>query len=145
MPYLKLTCPLIDVAKRENIARVLTDEVVRLNLSPYVPNDPLREHCTIHFTPYEPDGMAIGGVLMRDRPIADVTVEYSDWSLSRRKQRRIARALTKVLADLFEMQGEQDAINIRFHPYPPTDFAVGGMLLAERIPLIGRLMKRLRR
>ena len=71
---------------------------------------------------------------MRDRPVADVTVEYSDWSLSRRRQRRIARALTQTVAGLFGMQDQLDGVNIRFHLYPPSDFAVGGLLLSERIP-----------
>ncbi len=144
MPYLKLTCPAIDTLQRENIARMLTDEVVRLNINPHVPVDQLREHCTVHFTPYEPDGMAIGGVLMKDRPIADVTVEYSDWSLSTRKKRQITRSLTKILAQLFQMEHQLDGVNIRFHPYPPTNFAVGGRLLSERIPWVGRFMKRIR-
>jgi hypothetical protein len=50
-----------------------------------------------------------------------------------RLQRRLARELTPVLAKPFDM-GQLDHVNIRFHPYPPTDFAVGGRLLVERIP-----------
>ncbi len=143
MPYLKVTCPRIDAQKREEIAREITAEVVRLNPSRFVPPEQMRERCTVHFTPYEPDRMAIGGVLMRDRHHADVTVEYSDWSLSRRKQKRIAKRLTSVVAEIFKMHDQLDSINIRFHPYPPSDFSVGGLLLSERVPWIGRLMKRL--
>lgn len=86
----------------------------------------------------------VGGVLMKDRKVADVTVEYSNWSLSAGKEREIARALTKTWSKLFGMEHQLDGVNIRFHPYPPTDFAVGGLLLSDGIPWIGRVMKRLR-
>jgi hypothetical protein len=33
--------------------------------------------------------------------------------------------------------------NVRFHSYPPTDFAVGGRLLSARLPRVARLAKRL--
>jgi hypothetical protein len=62
--------------------------------------------------------------------------------MSVRTQRRVARKLTQALAELFAVSENQtDNINIRFHPYPPKDFAVGGQLLSERVPLIGRVMK----
>lgn len=103
----------------------------------------LRERCTVHFTPYTPTSMAIGGKLMRERAESDVTMEFSDWGMSPRLQRRLARELTPVLAQLFAMETRVDHVNIRFHPYPPSDFAVGGRLLSELIPRVGRAMKRL--
>lgn len=45
----------------------------------------------MHFTPYEPDGFAIGGKMMADTGGRDVTVEFSDGGLSLRCQRVIAR------------------------------------------------------
>jgi hypothetical protein len=36
-----------------------------------------------------------------------------------------------------------DSVNVRFHSYPPTDFAVGGRLLSARVPRVVRLAKRL--
>jgi hypothetical protein len=36
-----------------------------------------------------------------------------------------------------------DSVNVRFHSYPPTDFAVGGQLLSARVPRVVRLAKRL--
>lgn len=143
MPYMKVTCAEIDTAARARIAQGLTDAVVLLNASAHIEPDDLREHCTVHFTPYQPDGLAIGGRLIGDRTEADVTMEYSDWALSRRRQRRLARELTPVLAALFHMEKQLDHVNIRFHPYPASDFAVGGRLLADIVPLIARVMKRL--
>ena len=83
---------------------------------------------------------------LQERHTPDVTVELSDWSMSTKLQRRIARQLTTVLAELFEV-GSDDVkgINIRFHSYPPADFAVGGQLLSDVIPIAGRLMKRFMR
>ena len=143
MPYMKLTCPELDAAARVRIAKALTDAVVDLNASAHVKPEELREHCTVHFTPYSPDGLAIGGRMIGERPHADVTMEYSDWAMSPRRQRRLARELTQVLANLFHLENQLENVNIRFHPYPPTDFAVGGRLLADIVPLVGRVMKRL--
>jgi phenylpyruvate tautomerase PptA (4-oxalocrotonate tautomerase family) len=144
MPYMKLTTPELSVEQREQIARQLTEAVVRL-MAPPGGRGPtaqeLRERCTVHFTPYEPTMMAIGGKLMRDRAEKDVTMEFSDWGLSLNHLRLLARELTPVLAKLFGMEGQLDHVNIRFHPYPPHHFAVGGKLLYDLIPIIGRIMK----
>lgn len=146
MPYMKLTTAVISVERRQEIASELTEQVVRL-MTPKNGRGPkpeeLREHCTVHCTPYEPTSMTIGGKLMRDRAEQDVTLEFSDWGLGPRLQRRLARELTPVLAKLFGIEAQLDHVNIRFHPYPPSDFAVGGRLLSDLIPAIGRLMKRL--
>ncbi|HVV48771.1 MAG TPA: hypothetical protein VHO06_03855 [Polyangia bacterium] len=143
---MKLTTPEVPVPRREEIARELTETVVRLMAPPAgrgpTPAD-LRERCTVHFTPYDPTSMAIGGKLMRDRAEQDITMEFSDWGMTPRQQRRLASELTPMLAGLFGMQNHLDHVNIRFHPYPPTDFAVGGKLLSQLVPAIGRLMKRL--
>ncbi len=148
MPYMKLTSAEISVGRREEIARELTDAVVRLMKPPGGRGptpEQLRDRCTVHFTPYDPTSMAIGGKLMRDRAEQDVTMEFSDWGMTPRLQRRLTRELTPLLARLFGMESHLDHVNIRFYPYPPTDFAVGGRLLSELVPAIGRLMKRLSR
>ena len=49
-----------------------------------------------------------------------------------------------VLAELFRIARQDfNSINLRFHPYPPKDFAVGGHLLSERVPIIGIVRKRM--
>ena len=103
----------------------------------------LRERTTVHFVPYRENELFIGARTPEERKAMDLTVELSDWSMSVQQQRRIAERLTPLLAEVFEIpQSGLDGINIRFHPYPPTDFAVGGRLLSDIVPLIGRLMKR---
>ena len=70
-------------------------------------------------------------------------MELSDWSIPVKQPRRVAQHLTPLLAELFDvLAGGLDGVNIRFHPYPPTGFAVGGHLLSDIVPLVGRLMKR---
>jgi phenylpyruvate tautomerase PptA (4-oxalocrotonate tautomerase family) len=104
----------------------------------------LRERTTVHFTPYGEDQLFIGGRTPAERNAMDVTVELSDWSMSPKQQRHVAKGLTPVLAELFDVPPDGiDGVNIRFHPYPPTDFAVGGRLLSEVVPWVGRLMKRM--
>jgi hypothetical protein len=104
----------------------------------------LRERTTVHFLPYADSDLFIGGRTPGERGAVDLTVELSDWGMSVRQQRRVAPVLTAALAELFEVPTAQiDGINIRFHPYPSTNFAVGGRLLADLVPAIGRLLKRL--
>ena len=104
----------------------------------------LRERTTVHFVPYTEGELFVGGRTPTERGEVDLTVEFSDWGMSVRQRRRIASTLTPVLADLFRVPPEgADGINIRFHPYPPTEFAVGGRLLSELVPRAGRLAKRL--
>ena len=86
----------------------------------------------------------IGGRTQKGRGTPDVTVELSDWLMSVKQQRKVAKVLTPRLAELFGVAAEDlDAINIRFHSYPPSDFAVGGALLSDRVPWIGRFLKKL--
>ncbi len=87
--------------------------------------------------------MFIGARTPGERDGVDVTVEVSDWNMSEGQQRKVARRLTEVLAELFKIKPANfDGINIRFHPYPPKDFAVGGRLLSDMTPLIGQVAKR---
>ncbi|MFP5347800.1 MAG: hypothetical protein ACLGIA_12340 [Actinomycetes bacterium] len=141
MPYLRITCPALPTARRHEIALALTDSVVELFTPPRGPSAAeVRQRATVHFTTYSEEELFVGG-----QPAAsahpDVTVELSDWSMSTRQQARVAAALTPLLASLFG--AEPDAVNIRFHPYPPSDFAVGGRLLTARIPRVARLAKKL--
>lgn len=81
----------------------------------------------------------VGGRAATDASV-DVTVEVSDWSMSVRQQGRVASRLTPVLVQLFD--AEPDAVNMRFHSYPPTAFAVGAVLLSRRVPRVARWTKR---
>lgn len=141
MPYLRITCPALEPGRRREIAEQLTTAVVELFTPPRGPSAAdIRDRTTVHFASYGPDELFIAG-----RPASgaapDVTVELSDWHMSTRRQRRVAARLTPLLVRLFT--AEPDAVNLRFHPYPPTDFAVGGALLADRVPRVGQWAKRL--
>ncbi|MHA7223296.1 tautomerase family protein [Arthrobacter sp. RHLT1-20] len=142
MPYLRLTCPPLAAERRGEIARALTDAVVELFTPPRGPVTAadLRSRTTVHFACYAPDELFIGGQTP-DPTHPDVTIEVSDWSMSSRQQARVAARLTPLIVGLFDT--EPSAVNLRFHSYPPTDFAVGGLLLSARIPRIARVAKRL--
>jgi phenylpyruvate tautomerase PptA (4-oxalocrotonate tautomerase family) len=146
MPYLRITCPALDRAARSRIAERLTDSINDLFYNPRarLSRQELRERTTVHFTPYADAELFIGARTPAERGTPDVTVELSDWSMSVRQQRKVARDLTPVLAELFGVPPTGiDNINMRFHSYPPTDFSVGGRLLSDLVPRIGRLFKRL--
>lgn len=141
MPYLRVSCPSIDALQRRDIAARLTDAVVELFTPPRGPSrEEIRARTSVQFACYGPDELFVAA-----QPAGpsqpDVTVELSDWSMSPRHQGRVAARLTPLLVELFG--ADTDAVNLRFHPYPPTDFAVGGRLLSTRIPRIARLAKRI--
>lgn len=146
MPYLRVTCPELSGERRALIASRLTDAINDLFYEPRarVTRAELRERTTVHFAPYGDGDLFIGARTPLERGCPDVTIELSDWSMSVRQQRKVARSLTPVLAELFDVSpAATENINIRFHSYPPTDFAVGGRLLSDVVPRIGRLLKRI--
>jgi phenylpyruvate tautomerase PptA (4-oxalocrotonate tautomerase family) len=146
MPYLRLTCPELDAERRQAMATRLTDALNDLLFDPRgrLTRDELRERTTVQFTPYASGDLFIGGRTPSARGAADVTLELSDWGMSVRQRRRLAVKLTPVLAELFGVPPEGwDNVNIRFHVYRPSEFAVGGRLLSDLVPLVGRVMRRL--
>lgn len=146
MPYLRLTCPDRTPEQRTAIALRLTELINDLFYNPRAPmtREELRERTTIHFVPYASSDLFVGGRTPQEREAVDLTVELSDWGMSVRQQRKVASALTPVLAELFDVPTDGlDGINIRFHSYPPSNFAVGGQLLSDLVPRVGQLAKRL--
>ncbi len=146
MPYLRITCPDGRIEYYHHIAQRLTDAINDLFYHPRgrLTREELRERTTIHFLPYAPGTLFVGGQTPGERGSGDLTVELSDWNMSVRQQRKVAPVLTLMLTELFEVPADRIyGINIRFHPYPPTDVAVGGRLLSDLVPRIGRLMKQL--
>jgi phenylpyruvate tautomerase PptA (4-oxalocrotonate tautomerase family) len=144
MPYLRLTCPDLPLESRRRIAQRLTDEIVRLFWEPRSGQTEaeVRSHTTVHFFPYAEGEVFIGGQTPTERGAQDITAELSDWNMSVKKQRRVARDLTPVLAEAFGVT-DLEGVNIRFHSYPPTDFSVGGALLSDRVPAVGQVMKKI--
>ena len=146
MPYLRITCTELPAEQKREIAAQLTQKINELFFNPRggPSQEELRERTTVHFTSYSDADLFIGGRTQKERGTPDVTVELSDWSMSVKQQRKIAKTLTPRLAELFSVAAEDsDAINIRFHSYPPSDFAVGGELLSDKVPFIGRTLKKL--
>lgn len=146
MPYLRLTCPDLPANRRQTIARVLTEAIDKLLFDPRagISPDDLRRRTTVHFLPYGPAELFIGDEAAEADTAPDITLELSDWGMSVRQRRRLASQLTPVVAGLFDMPREKwDSINVRFHPYRLTEFAVGGRLLSDLVPRIGQIVRRL--
>ena len=125
MPYLRITCPDIPPQRRREIAEQLITAVNGLFFDPRsrMTREELRERTTVHFVPYRDGELFIAGLTPEERKAIDSTVELPDWRMSVRQQRRIGQHLTPLLARLFEIPpAGMDGINMRYHPYPPTDF-----------------------
>ncbi len=97
VPYLRLTCPPLTDDRQRRVAEELTAVVVELFTPPRGPSaDDIRARTTVHFATYGPDQLFVGGrAATTEDP--DVTVELSDWSMSTRRQARVAARLTPVL------------------------------------------------
>ena len=63
MPYLRLTCPELDLEHRQRMATHLTDAINDLLFDPRgrLTREELRERTMVHFTPYAPGELFIGG------------------------------------------------------------------------------------
>ncbi|MBV9577547.1 MAG: hypothetical protein JO057_03035 [Chloroflexi bacterium] len=144
MPYLRITCPELSRERRQAIASRLTDVMNDLLFEPRgrLTRQDLRDRTTVHFASYAPGDLFVGARTPEDRGARDITLELSDWNMSARQRRRLARGLTPVLAELFEIREfAWSGINIRFHAYRPSEFAVGGYLLSELVPPVGQLLR----
>ena len=146
MPYLKITCSSDYKDNFKSMAERLTSAINDLFYNPKTPltREELRARTTVHFVPYQTDELFIGGQSPFQRNAIDLTVEISDWYMSVKQQRKIATSLTPVFMEIFNVPvSEIENVNIRFHSYPPTDFAVGGKLLSEIIPTLGQWAKKI--
>ncbi len=105
MPYLKITCSVLEKHNFKAIAERLTAEINDLFFTSkaHLTREQLRERTTIHFVPYHDNEMFIAGQTPVERNKPDVTTELSDWSMSVRQQKKIAKRLTTVLAELFNV------------------------------------------
>jgi phenylpyruvate tautomerase PptA (4-oxalocrotonate tautomerase family) len=145
VPYLRVTCPESFEPAFPKIAEALTEAVNDLFFNPRAPvtREELRERTTIHFDPYRDGRLYVGARTPAQRGFLDITVQLADWSMSVKQQRRVAAALTPVLARLFEIDdAHREHVNIKFEPYPPTDFSVGGTLLSDLLPRAARWAKK---
>jgi hypothetical protein len=146
VPYLRVTCAQVSRDRRRAIAERLTEEIVDLFLSPNgrITREQLRE-------PRQYTSQAMGDaplLLHGHTPIGKFHGQIDRISVGGRSASDDEFVFivhqTPILAKLYEIPPDRlEGINLRFHPYPPTDFAVGGRLLSDLVPLIGRWMKAL--
>jgi phenylpyruvate tautomerase PptA (4-oxalocrotonate tautomerase family) len=136
MPYLGITSQSLPASARCAIAGRLTDTIVDLFFNPRSPlaRIDLRERTTVHFTPYGDDELFIDGRTPQQREAPDVPMELSRLVDAGASPTQGRTRLTPVVMELFGIEkSDADAVNIRFHSYPPSDFAAGGQLLCDRM------------
>lgn len=63
MPYLRITSPELDAGRRQAIAARLTEAINSLLFDPRgrLSREELRERTTVHFAPYAPGQLFVGG------------------------------------------------------------------------------------
>lgn len=128
MPYLRLYSPELSVEQKRSIARELTDGVLRALHLP----EQARSWTTVHFMPFQPEDMAIGGELVLDTGQPDYHLEIVDRALSRDKKSALNRDLTPLLARLLGVPDDQrNRIHLIFRSYEPHDMAIGGRFFDE--------------
>lgn len=123
MPYLRLHSPEMTREKKRDVARALTDAVQKaLHLPPQ-----LRHETLVHFMPYDPENIAVGGDLIADKPEESVCRLLVVGILTAERRIALNRELTPLLACLFGILPEQARrIQIHFHRVEPHDYSVGG-------------------
>ena len=131
MPYLRLYSPSLSIELKRKLAFQLTEALLNaLGL-----DDTYRHRTMIHFAPFHPDDIAVGGELISDGGAPDYLLEITERSLSGAQKSAAVNALVPVLMKNFGLRKEQSwKVNIRFESYEPSDFAVGGNFLDDVEP-----------
>jgi len=128
MSYLRIYTPELPVDLKRQIAKEVTDALVR---SLELPED-YRLHTTIHFIPFRPEDMAVGGELAVDNDELHYQVEVYDRYLMPPKKRVMAAELTAVLGRLLGLGSEKlGNIYVRFCEYALDDLSIGGIFLNQ--------------
>lgn len=128
MPYMRLHSLDLDVAKKREIARELTDAVIRALQLPEM----ARDWTTVQFVPFRPEDFSLAGQLAVDAHNADYHLDYHDRRLNYEKKAALVRELTPLLARLLDVPPDRlDMINIMFHEYQPDDMAIGGRFISD--------------
>jgi phenylpyruvate tautomerase PptA (4-oxalocrotonate tautomerase family) len=128
MPYLRVTSLPLSLEQKRDAVEVLTNTIAQaLELS-----GDRRDWCTVQFTPFQPEDVAVGGRLVADGKQPALHLELSAHDLSRSSKRRLADALTRAMCDLFSLAGvERYRVHVLFRDYAARDLAVGGLFLDE--------------
>jgi len=128
MPLLRFHSTELSLDQRRMVARELTDAMARARRL----EGPERDWCTVHFMPFAPDEVAIGGTLIADGKVPEFWLELSDHGLGRRDKRRLVKALTGAVVRAFDLPPEERyRISIVFRDYDAGDLAIGGTFVNE--------------
>jgi phenylpyruvate tautomerase PptA (4-oxalocrotonate tautomerase family) len=126
MPYLRLYSPDLSITEKRTIAQTLTDAVAT-TLSHVE-----RDWVAIHFLPFRPADLAIGGQLIEDGRAPQVHLEVSAPNLTPKDKYNLVHTLMPLLMRHLHIDHEsRHRVSIEFADYAETDFAIGGRFLNE--------------
>lgn len=143
MPYLRLYSLELPREVKRTMVTELTQAVV--DTRHLVGEE--RDALTIHFVPFDPEDLAIGGKLVANGRRPDFHIEYSDHGLNARAKGKLAKEITLTMSRVLDPASTAGVrINVLFRDYVAHDLAVGGALAAPRRPgRTGRALGLLRR
>jgi phenylpyruvate tautomerase PptA (4-oxalocrotonate tautomerase family) len=128
MPYLRFYTPELTVEQKRDIARDITEAMLRALRLPLE----ARDWTIVHFFPFSPENYAVGGVLSSDSGVVDYHLEVSDRSLTQPMRERIVAEVTPTLVRLLGLKDDDRfKINIIFRSYSLDDLAIGGFFLRD--------------
>ena len=131
MPYLRLYSPEMTREQKRETARLLTDAFQKALHLPLQ----ARSEIIVHFMPYHPDNMAMGGALLSDTPDKIVCRLLIVGLLTPEKRKALNRELTPLLACLLNIPQEQARqVQILFHSIEPNDLSIGGRFYEDIHP-----------
>jgi phenylpyruvate tautomerase PptA (4-oxalocrotonate tautomerase family) len=150
MPYLRVH----SLELPREIKRTLVTELTQTVVETRHLRGAERDFCTIHFTAFAPEDLAIGGKLIANGRVPDYQIEYRDHDLSRSDKKKLARRITETMGRVLDLQGaDLMRVNVLFVEYDTNDFAVGGTMLHDMwkrgvgsvLGRVSRVMRRARR
>lgn len=128
MPHLRLQSPALSAELKRKLAFQLTDAVI----AGLCMDDSCRQRTTIRFDAVNAEDLAVAGELLSEGGAPDYLLEITDLALSDAQKHAAVKAIVPVLMQNFGLRKEQAwKINIRFHCYQASDYAVGGTFLDE--------------
>lgn len=128
MPYLRVHSLELPREVKRTLATELTQTIVETRHL----RGAERDLCTVHFSAFAPDDLAIGGKLIANGRAPDYQLEYRDHDLSRNDKRKLARRITETMARVLDLQGgDLMRVNVMFMEYERQDLAIGGTFLHE--------------
>lgn len=121
MPYLRLSTLALDDETKRRLIRDLTDTTRAI-----MPDEP-PERTTIHFTPYAPEDVAVGGVLVAEGTAPTIELEISADEVDDKTWVKLSRRLTDVLVDALAGDPQRSyQVNVKLNSFDRATYSAIG-------------------